>query len=300
MAHQRRNHFQHPPCHNNSQKQHLAQASRLCLSCPTYRTMTIGSQRLTEKQWNCLVNAWENEVKKKGKKTTRNKFIATWCLTHGTPIPHASSVTRRFKHKVEHDKQQPTREMRYSSGCGCFVDAELLRDIEEDYGESYKHEHYNDDLCINCNTKRFIAERDYSADKYIERHMNAKKGPVIDWPDAISITTKTFPLKGLPGALLTCPTFLNFMAQPILVRKLVLSDNKPTAIFESCISGGKHPHSFCYDQGQIASLNWSLFRHNSTKNDTLAQYSSAAKPAGCPSEFFLFFLVNAVIDRSLA
>ena len=218
--------------------------------------MPIGSQRLTENQWKALISEWENLIRQCGSSGKingkRKRFVEDWCRRNDAPVPHPSSVTRRLQHKKGHDTGKEEREVRFFPLCRCTVECELIAKVKEIYGDEYKHDGYNEDLCINCNTKRFIEQRDHAADVFIEKHMHAKKGPVIDWPDAIAIPAKTIPLNKPPGELLTCPSFLHFSTQPIRVRTIALPDNKPSAMWESRICGGKHPQSFNYAPWQVA------------------------------------------------
>jgi hypothetical protein len=120
-----------------------------------------------------------------------------------------------------------------------------MDEVKKKYGESYKHKGYDNRLCINCNTKRFITQKDKAADMYIVQHMNAKRGPIINWARAVEIDMS------LPVSL-DCPTFLFFAKQPIRVRTFKIHDNNPTPMFISRIAGGKHPKDFQYHPSQLA------------------------------------------------
>ena len=94
-------------------------------------------------------------------------------------------------------------------------------------------------------------KKDIAANKYILQHMMAKRGPIVNWSDAI-LATKKFPLRHVPAELLACPDFLEFQRQPIRYRTFACEDNNPSAMFVSRISGGHHPPAFQYDLTQIA------------------------------------------------
>jgi hypothetical protein len=184
----------------------------------TLKSMTIGSQRLTDNQWTALISEWMVEQDKcsSPKELTalnrkRKCFVEEWCERNGVPIQHTSSLSRRLKHKQMVDAVAFQRKQQYFPRCGCIVDCKLIAAVEKKYGSSYKHHDYNEKLCINCNTKRFLQTRDYAADIFIEQHMNAKKGPVVNWPDAVAVTNKSLPVQRLSIKILACPKFIHFM-----------------------------------------------------------------------------------------
>ena len=234
---------------------------RLSFFTTTVRSFTMTSKRLTENQWKGLISAWiqydnnnESPPTKK-RKMSRKKFVENWCLDHGIPedaIPHGSSVTRRIDHEVANAKHNENRTVQYYPLCGCVIDQMILDKVENEFGDTYKDVEYNDDMCINCNTKRFLQKKDMAADKYIHQHMLAKRGPIVNWSDAITVPKKNLPLRRMPPELLACPDFLEFQRKPIRYRTFACEDNNPTKMFASKISGGHHPPSFQYDITQIA------------------------------------------------
>lgn len=216
---------------------------------------SLDDEKLTEEQWNSITTAWLAAAESGQSNRKRGQFIENYCNDHHLPHPNKSSLTRRLKLK-QAQQNSTERPHRFFSGCGCLIDEELISLVETKYGNSYKHEGYNENLCMNCNTKLQLPERDYAADAYIEAHMKAKKGVVIDWPDSVLVTpmASAFLRPKLRGCdlLMTCPTFLHFVSQKIRVRKQVLKKNIPTAMWKSCVAGGKHPQFFKYSRGQIA------------------------------------------------
>jgi len=146
--------------------------------------MSRRCKRLTENQWNAMTSQWIDKVsqssKKNGKSSLkRNEFVIDWCITNGIPddsIPHPSSVTRRLR--VEEARRQylsnnKQNNILYYPMCGCTVDSKLMEEVDRLCGDKYKHQGYNDKLCLNCNTKRFFQKQDHAADAYIEQHMLA-------------------------------------------------------------------------------------------------------------------------------
>jgi hypothetical protein len=215
------------------------------------KTMPQESSRLTEAQWDALLSAY-TRAEVANPKIIRKKFVETWCFNNNVVQPHGSSVTRRLKHRAQKE-QNKDRSLKFFKGCGHLIDCELLAMVRAKYGDSYKHQGYDERLCINCNTKIFLHKRDRAADIYIEQHMNNTKGFVIDWPDAVCVTKGSILSSvQLPAKLMVCPHFVEFMAQPIRVRKIDVPYNKPTETFCSQITGGKHPHHFRYNLDQVA------------------------------------------------
>lgn len=82
--------------------------------------------------------------------------------------------------------------------------------------------------------------------------VQAKKGSVINWPEAVEVSKTYLCNLQLPVQLLACPSFIEFMRHPIRVRKQSIDDNNPTSMFASKVRGGKHPENFCYEHDQIA------------------------------------------------
>ena len=217
------------------------------------RSLTMSSKRLTQNQWDVLlsdlVRYFDNDddtptkTPTKKRKLTRKQFVENWCMQHGIPedeIPHSSSVTRRLRHKNDHAKHNESRKVICYPLCGCIIDQLLVDEVHKKFGNKYKDDDYNENMCINCNTKRFVMKKDIAADKYIHQHMMAKRGPIVNWSDAI-LATKKFPLRHVPAELLACPDFLEFQRQPIRYRTFACEDNNPSAMFVSRISGGHHP-----------------------------------------------------------
>ena len=213
--------------------------------------MSAEKEKLTNDQWDSLCVDWKEESNSaKKKKMKRSVFVAQWCKENDVPTPPiASTVTRRL---ANFDKRQlfaPVRATKVFPKCGHRVDEEILRGLPN----SSKNKNYDEDLCPTCNSQVISVMRDYAADKYIMQHMFSKQGPIVDWSDAVSVR-KTFFVEEatLPPTLTLCPSFVHFMATPILVRKMIVHDNTPTAVFRSCITGGKHPWRWSYPTEQIA------------------------------------------------
>jgi hypothetical protein len=215
---------------------------------------------LTENQWSILLTEWLQRVSEcrtdvEKRQLKRKQFVEDWCIAHGIPedrTPSAVSVTRKLQHFLAIKKAEPLRRLMYFPACGCVVDCQLVDEVEAKYGHTFKFKGYDDQLCINCNTKRFLQKRDYAADVFINNHMMAKKGPVIDWPDAVHVPTTAFPSGRVTSEILACPSFSQFMNHKVLVRRLVIDNNAPTDMFISRIAGGKHPHDFRYHYSQVA------------------------------------------------
>ena len=221
----------------------------------------MSSKRLTENQWNGLLSDLiryldnNDDSSEKKRKLSRKQFVEDWCIQHGIPedsIPHSSSVTRRLRHKKDHMQHNESRNLIYYPMCGCVIDKLLVDEVTEKFGNDYRDAQYNEKMCMNCNTKRFLFKKDMAADKYILQHMLAKKGPIVNWSDALVATNYKFPIRLVPDELLACSDFIEFQRKPIRYRTFACENNKPSQMFVSKISGGHHPPTFQYDLTQIA------------------------------------------------
>ena len=113
----------------------------------------------------------------KKRKLSWKQFVEDWCLQHGVSedaIPHSSSVTRQLHHQNDHAKHKKSCNVIFYPLCGCIIDKLLVDKVHKKFGQNYKDAQYKEEMCINCNTKRFLMKKDMAANKYILQHMLAK------------------------------------------------------------------------------------------------------------------------------